>query len=75
MRLKRCDWEGRIVKIVRICAVYRQWPVLLVVQTERGEFLELSLRELKEADYEFTDHAWKQLVEEYRVFHYSHHSL
>lgn len=61
------------MKIVRICAVYREWPVHLVVQTDEGDFLELSLKEFKEADYEFDDHAWKQLVEDFRVFHHSYH--
>jgi hypothetical protein len=62
---------GMIVKIVRICAVYREWPVHLVVQTDEGDFLDLSLKELKEADYEFDEQAWKQLVEDYRVFQHS----
>jgi hypothetical protein len=61
------------VKIVRICAVYREWPVYLVVQNDAGEFLEISLKELKENDYEFDDDAWKQLVEDFRVFHHSYH--
>ena len=59
------------MKIVNICAVYREWPVLIVVQTDTEEFLELSLTELKEGDFEFDDQAWKQLVEDYRVFQYS----
>jgi hypothetical protein len=73
----RRDWHraygsgGVVMKIVRICAVYKVRPVLLVVQTETGDVLELSLKELKEADYEFDDHAWKQLVEEYQVFYLS----
>jgi hypothetical protein len=61
------------VKIVRICAVYKEWPVYLVVQNDAGEFLEISLKELKENDYEFDDDAWKQLVEDFRVFHHSYH--
>jgi hypothetical protein len=56
------------MKIVEVCAVYREWPVFLVVQTDTEEFLELSLPELKEGDFEFDDQAWKQLVDEYRVF-------
>lgn len=61
------------MKIVRICAVYKEWPVYLVVQNDAGEFLEISLKELKENDYEFDDDAWKQLVEDFRVFHHSYH--
>ncbi len=59
------------MKIVRICAVYKEWPVQLVVQTDTGEFLELSLKEVKEGDFEFEDTAWRQLVEDYRVFQHS----
>lgn len=61
-----------LVKIVRISAVYRDWPVHLVVENDAGEFLELSLKELQEADYEFDDDAWKQLVEDFRVFYPSY---
>ena len=61
------------VKIIRICAVYREWPVLMVAETDTGDFLELSLKELKAGDFEFDDNAWKQLVEDYRVFHHSYH--
>jgi hypothetical protein len=60
------------MKIVDISAVYREWPVQLVVQTDTEEFLELSLKELKEGDFELDDHAWKQLVEDYRVFQHSY---
>jgi hypothetical protein len=60
------------MKIVHICAVYREWPVYMVIQTETDEFLEISLKELKEGDFEFDENAWKQLVEDYRVFHHSY---
>jgi hypothetical protein len=56
------------MKIVNICAVYREWPVFLVVETDTEEFLELSLPELKEGDFEFDEQAWKQLVDEYKIF-------
>jgi len=44
----------------------------MVVQTDTGEFLERSLKELGEGEVEFADNAWKQLVEDYRVFHHSY---
>jgi hypothetical protein len=60
------------MKIVHISAVYKEWPVHLVMQTNTDEFLELSLKELKEGDFEFDDNAWKQLVEDYRVFQHTY---
>ena len=60
------------MKIVHISAVYRELPIQLVVQTDADEFLELSLKELKEGDFEFDDNAWKQLVEDYRVFQHTY---
>jgi hypothetical protein len=60
------------MKIVYISAVYKEWPVHLVMQTDTDEFLELSLKELKEGDFEFDDNAWKQLVEDYRVFQHTY---
>ena len=59
------------MRIVHIHAVYKSWPIILVVQTETGEVLELSLNELKETSNVFAEQAWKQLVEEYKVFQYS----
>jgi len=59
------------MRIVHIHAVYKSWPILLVVETETGEVLELSLNELKKTSDAFDEHAWKQLVEEYKVFQYS----
>jgi hypothetical protein len=59
------------MRIVHIHAVYKSWPILLVVETEAGEVLELSLNELKKTSDTFDEHAWQQLVEEYKVFQYS----
>ncbi len=59
-------------KIVKIHAVYREWPVLLVAQTDTGDLIEISLKEVKERGYEFDEQAWKELVEEYRVFNHSY---
>jgi hypothetical protein len=61
------------MKIVHIHAVYRGWPVALVVQTETGEVLELSLTELNEFDGTIDQQLWKELVEEYKVFSHSYH--
>jgi hypothetical protein len=44
---------------------------MLVVQTETGEVLELSLNELQKTSDAFDEQVWKQLVEEYKVFQYS----
>jgi hypothetical protein len=61
------------MKIVQIHAVYKGWPVALVVQTETGEVLELSLTELNEFDGTIDEQLWKELVEEYKVFSHSYH--
>ncbi|HEY7496060.1 MAG TPA: hypothetical protein VIH59_33780 [Candidatus Tectomicrobia bacterium] len=59
------------MRIVHIHAVYKSWPIMLVVQTETGEVLELSLNELQKTSDAFDEQVWKQLVEEYKVFQYS----
>lgn len=60
------------MKIVHIDAVYKEWPMQMVVQTDSEEFLELSLKDLKDGEFEFDDTAWKQLVEDYRIFQCSY---
>jgi hypothetical protein len=60
------------MKIVHIHAVYKGWPVALVVQTETGEVLELSLHELQEFDGTIAEPLWKELIEEYNVFSHSY---
>ena len=60
------------MKIIHICAVYKTSPVIMVVQTDTGELLELALTDLRDGEVEFDDHAWKQLVDDYRVFHHSY---
>jgi hypothetical protein len=62
-----------MMKIVRIHAVYKGWPVALVVQTEAGEVLELSLTELTEFDGTIAQELWKELAEEYKVFSHGYH--
>ena len=61
------------MKIVRIHAVYKGWPVALVVQTDTGEVLELSLSDLKEFEGTFEERLWKELVDEYKVFSHTYH--
>lgn len=61
------------MKIVRIHAVYKGWPVALVVQTDTGEVLELSLSDLKEFEGTFEEQLWKELVNEYKVFSHTYH--
>ncbi len=61
------------MKIVRIHAVYKGWPVALVVQTDTGEVLELSLSDLKEFEGTFEEQLWKELVDEYKVFSHTYH--
>ena len=61
------------MKIVQIHAVYKGWPVTLVVQTDTGEVLELSLSDLKEFEGTFEEQLWKELVDEYKVFSHSYH--
>ena len=61
------------MKIVQIHAVYKGWPVALVVQTDTGEVLELSLSDLKEFEGTFEEQLWKELVDEYKVFSHSYH--
>lgn len=56
------------MKIDRVLAVYKVSPLFLVVESEEGQLLELSLRDLKMAGYSFSDAAWKSLVEDYRIF-------
>jgi hypothetical protein len=49
------------MKIVRIHAVYKERPVCLIVETDNGEVLDLSLTDLSEAEDTFEERAWKQL--------------
>jgi hypothetical protein len=60
------------MKIVRVHAVYEGWPISLVVETDTLDLLELSLKELKEVEGTFDEHAWKQLMGDYKAF-FSHY--
>lgn len=61
------------MKIVQIHAVYKGWPVALVVQTDTGEVLELSLSDLKKYEGAFEKQLWQELIDEYNVFSHNYH--
>jgi hypothetical protein len=54
--------------ITRIVAVYRTCPVMMVVETEEGALLELSLHELAEVDEFMPPQLWEELVAQYHIF-------
>lgn len=54
--------------IEKVLAVYKTSPLVLVVESEEGTVLELSLTGLHEAGHRFSDHAWTTLIEDYRMF-------
>jgi len=54
--------------ITRILAVYRTCPVMIVVETEEGSLLELSLKELADAYELLPPLLWQELVSQYHVF-------
>lgn len=62
-------WRGKTVLMTSILAVYRSCPVMIVVETEEGVLLELSLNELADV-YELLPPAlWQELVHHYHIFH------
>jgi hypothetical protein len=48
------------MRIVHIHAVYKSWPILLVVQTETDKVREPALNELKTTSDAFDEHTWQQ---------------
>ena len=54
--------------IVKVLAVYRVSPLLLVVEAEDGTVVDLPLTELKEGGHRLRDGAWKNLLEDYQLF-------
>ena len=56
------------MEITKVLAVYRVSPLLLVVETEDGRVVELSLKELKDGGHRLSDVAWKDLLEDYQLF-------
>jgi hypothetical protein len=58
-------WERGIIKIV---AVYRTSPVMVVGETAEGALLERPLHELSVAPELLPPRLWRALVEQYQVF-------
>ena len=56
------------MEIIKVLAIYRVSPPLLVVEAEDGTLLDLSLPELKGGGYHWSDGAWKELLEGYQLF-------
>lgn len=54
--------------IVKVLAVYRVSPLLLVVEAEDGTVAELSLTELHEGGHRLSRIARKALLEDYQLF-------
>jgi hypothetical protein len=54
--------------IVKVLAVYRVSPLLLVVEAEDGTVGELSLTELRKGSHRLSSTAWKDLLEDYQLF-------
>lgn len=56
------------MSIIRILAVYRTHPVMIVVEMEEGVIVELSLPELAEVYELLPPPLWQELVGQYHVF-------
>jgi hypothetical protein len=54
--------------IVKVLAVYRLSPPLLVVEAEDGTVAELSLTELRDGGHCLSSTARKELLEDYQLF-------
>jgi hypothetical protein len=54
--------------IVKVLAVYRLSPLLLVVEAEDGTVGELSLTALNDGGHRLSSVAWKDLLEDYQLF-------
>jgi hypothetical protein len=54
--------------IVKVLAVYRVSPLILVVEAEDGTVRDLSLTVLKHAGHRLSEVAWKDLLETYQLF-------
>jgi hypothetical protein len=54
--------------IEKVLAVYKTSPLVLVVESEEGRVLELSLTDLNGAGHRFSDDAWARLVKDYQMF-------
>jgi hypothetical protein len=52
------------MELIKVLAVYRVSPLLLVVEAEDGTVVELSLKELHDGGHRLSDVAWKGLLED-----------
>jgi hypothetical protein len=64
-RRPKAGWERVIIKIV---AVYRTSPVMVVGETAQGALLERALHELADGHDPLPPRLWRELVEQYQVF-------
>jgi hypothetical protein len=62
------------MNIDKVLAVYNMSPPMLVVESEEGELLELSLKAMNGPGICCRDTVWKRLIEDYRIFD-CHHAL
>jgi hypothetical protein len=67
-RLPRSPEAGLERGIIKIVAVYRTYPVMVVGETAEGALLERSLHELADVPELIPSGLWQELVEQYRVF-------
>jgi hypothetical protein len=56
------------MNIDKVLAVYNMSPPMLVVESEEGELLELSLKAMNGSEISCRDTVWKRLIEDYRIF-------
>ena len=69
---KSSDWRLPHMTINKVLAVYSASPLLLVVESEKGKLLELSLKELKGAGHSLNDAVWKSFIQDYQIFNCQH---
>ncbi|HEX2278996.1 MAG TPA: hypothetical protein VHN13_18015 [Candidatus Tectomicrobia bacterium] len=67
-RLPRSSEVGVERGIIKIVAVYRTYPVMVVGETADGALLERPLHELADAQDLLPSRLWQELVERYHVF-------
>jgi hypothetical protein len=66
--LPRNPEAGLERSIIKIVAVYRTYPVMIVGETAQGSLLEHSLPELADVRERMPPRLWHELVEQYHVF-------
>jgi hypothetical protein len=67
-RLPRSPEAGVARGIIKIVAVYRTYPVMVVGETAEGTPLERSLHELADVHELLPPRLWQELAEQYHVF-------